>query len=766
MNDAKLETLDEQGTAPRSVIADGTSAHAIKQQLITADIPRSRQRATIKAMYDGHPPFDPADLKKRGQGDRSNTNMKRAAAMTNQMSDSYLDMQFETSTMADVQIEHGTSGKGYDFSEIVTREFNRTLRRWIGFYDVMSLSNFNRCYYGTGPIYFQNGLTWRPVAAEAGQIMVDKDASTDISRLDIMCIKRYWRMHELYRSIENETIAGNLGWNVKATEEAIRRSKYQGETFKSAPTWEQLNKEIKNNDLWYSYVSPPVILYDMLAKEYDGTISRRILTEWDSDNVLYQKMDVANQFNQLIFPFFLSKQEGSWHSIRGLGAQFYNVLRALDLVDNQILDMTMIGGSLVIRPKTGAAYDKLNSVRLGPVTVIPPDVDYIQATFPNLSTTGIPTHNLLLQTLSNTTGSYHTNSSMTQDGGEAATATEKNIDLSQLSSLSSSQQNQFYNECDNLLLEMFRRMANPNLPDRNSALGKQEDFKEARDFQQRCLDRGVPLSALQAPYLQTVKSTRSIGNGSRAMKEQKANELMQMLGLISDQDVRQKMLKDIYSAKFTNSVAQRYFPPQPSIQLRSDAKTAELENAGFKSGNSFDVMDHENPVIHLQIHIPPLMQAAQAATAQGGNGQPNPQNAQQVFSLLAIALPHCSDHLKRIASDPTQKQEVVSVGKILNQLNNVAVKLQQQIGAAATQAQKQALQQAQQQNVDSQKLQLEAGKLALAQRKQAHKEATDNVKLQLQVAKDRQSLSLNDLSASIDLHQAAQPAMTNGATAE
>lgn len=770
-----LATISPSGSPPRSVISDGQSAHEVKRRLINADIGRSRQRAVLKQNYDGHPPYDPVELKKRGLADMSNTNMKRMKAMTDTQVDSYLDNQFETTDRANVTIEFGSGGyRGHDISQIVTDEYNRTLSRWKGDYSVSAKSNFNRVFYGYGPQYFEDDLNWRPIAADSGQVLVDKDADTNIDNIDILCIRRVWRLHQLYRMIQDPVLATRLGWDVDATRKAIIvAASNHTELNYNTQIWEIWNNRLKGNDIYMSYVSPGCVCYDLLVKEYDGTISRRLLTDNDSGDVLYTKYKAAKDFRQIICMFFLSEQESLIHSIRGLGAQLYNVLKQLDKIDNRIFDMTMIGGSIVIQPKTAGARDKLNSLNLGPVTVLPYDATYVQTAFPNLSQGAIVTHNMLMQAMAQTSGEYVANSQATQ-AGEAPTATQNNNDLAMLARLSSSQNNQFFTELDNRSLQMFKRLANPNLPDPSTPRGKSAWCREALDFQKRILDRGVPLGALQEPYLQSVVANRAMGHGSAQARKDQANNLLQLLPLVPNQQARELIIKDAFTGIFGSSTSKRYFPAVPGRELREDAKTAQLENAGMQAGNSFDVMDYENAVTHLSIHLPMLTQATQAlAQTSSQQGQPaNVGEIGKVYGLLVVALPHCSAHLQTIAGDPTQKQAVNAIVNVLRQLDSTASHLQFQLKAAASAQQRAAISQSQQQTNQAAQLQIDAQKLVLANRKQSHKEQVDSAKLQIEIAKVQQELKsgqqdmhLNDLNASFQVLQSLSQGASQQATA-
>lgn len=769
-SDSRLQTISLDGTPPRSVIADAASAHAIKRHMIRADIGRSAQRAIIKNMYDGHPPQDQAELLKRGIGDMSNTNMKRMAAAVNTLTDSDLDAQFETNPLFSVVTEWGN--KGPQWSEGITEEFNRSMDRWAEYYSVRAKSSFNRNFYGYGPTYFEDCYNWRVIAADTGQVYFDKDADVNLDNNDVVMFRKTWRLHELYRKIEDPVVAEKMGWDVEATRKAIyiaATSKDTSADAYSSRLWETWSNKIKGNDLYWSSVAPGIVLYDLLAVEYDGTVSRRLLTEDDTDAILHTSYKAGKSIRETLCPFFISRQESLVHCIRGYGANIYGVLKMLDKIDNRIFDMTLIAGSIVIQPKTSGARDQLNALNLGPVTVIPSEVNFVQTQFPSNSQNGIVTHNMLMQAMSQVSGEYQSATQSTQTG-EAPTATQNNNDVAMLARRSSSQRNQLFMELDNEGWQMFKRISNPNLPDKCTKAGKSEWCQEARLFQKRILDRGIPLSALQEPYLQSVKATRPIGAGSAIARVQQAHELIGMMPLVQNAQAKELMLKDAFTAIFGPALTKRYFPAIPGIQLQSTAKTAQIENNQFQDGHSLEVMDNEDAVTHLAIHLPLLMSAAQSVETQpdapAQEGQPQNMDIKgKVYALLSIALPHCSAHLQRIAGDPTMKKEVDMIVNVMRKLGATANHLQFELKAAASQQQRAAVSQAQQQTTDAAKLQLDAQKLQLAQRKQGHKEQIDNVNTQLKVAKAQQDLHLNDLDASLRVREFAKPEPTANAPA-
>ena len=77
----RLETLDDDGQPPRSVVKDAAAAHQLKRTMIMADIGRAAARGTLKGMYDGNAPKNQQKLNARGMGDSTNVNMRRASTL-------------------------------------------------------------------------------------------------------------------------------------------------------------------------------------------------------------------------------------------------------------------------------------------------------------------------------------------------------------------------------------------------------------------------------------------------------------------------------------------------------------------------------------------------------------------------------------------------------------------------------------------------------------------------------------------------------------
>lgn len=750
MNDfaSMLQTLSPDGQVPKGVVSDGYAAHAIKNRLIIDDMGRSIKRSKLKHLINGGAPFDEATRRKQGREQEPNVNFMRAYSMAQEKVDSYWDLMTETIRHFDVGIEWGSIWQSEDASEIVSTEFQRLISRWHGFHDLNAQSDFNRVYFGCGLQYFPDNLTWQPRAADAGDFFIPKSTTTRLEDLQVIMFRRRYTASQLYSKIADPEKAAQVGWNVKAVRKAISEASQQEPQFQTWQSWEEMERMIKAHDLYMSTcICPTISTMHLLSQEFDGSITLQIVTELnDNTELLYEKKKWSESFNRVINPFFISKQDGYWHAVNGLGAQFFNVLSLLDRLDNHMVWMTMIGSSLVIQPQTANDFEKLNMVSLGGVTVLPPGVNLQTTAFPNLSTNSLATRSVLQQTLQNTTGAFLVRSEDINSNQQ--TATEVATRISQLAKVSGSQQNQWSTAWSQWSYQMFRRATNPNLnPD-----SCHEWEREACCFQKRLREKleeiGVPYAATQENYLQYVRHVRSTGNGSPAMRMMQAQQFIPMIPMITNPAAQERAKKDVISWTLGYKTAERYFPDNLPKQETNEMWQAMIENTTLNGGTAIPVMDGQNPQIHAGVHLAEISKQAIAYTQQ--------QLDQQVFlQALTGHLPHIGQHLQLMQNDPTTRQQFDVFAQQFAELNRLATAVEQRVGESIQAQQQQALKMAQEQQQAMQINPIEVARLQLDTQKQEHREQMDKAKLAMKVPEQRQKAAIADVNTALAIKNSA-----------
>lgn len=743
----QLETISPTGKPPRSVIADCQSAQAIVNTMIEEDRPRSTLRARNKALYDGAAPWNPKTLREEGQANRTNVNMRQAKAITDSSVDSYWDARQEVPRRVDVVLEIPgvTEWQAQAWAEVIACGFDKLLKWWgQGYFALCAKSDWNRIYHGGGPQYFEHADTWQPRSAEFGEVLVPSDAPTDLDDNRIMAIRKSYDMQTLYRFIENPEQATLLGWNVAACRKAIELAPEKNGWYWDNP--EKREQQLKDNGYFLCETQNAMIpCIHLMVKEFDGKISRYIMCEWGEINEYLCKPKMRYEsFKEFINPYFINTAEGYWHGVRGLGSQFYNILRIMDIMSCQFIDLTCISSSVLLVPRSEGDLKKLLSTQLGPITILPPDTTVQSAQFPNLSQNGMMVNQMLLQTLQNTTGAYMQRASAPD--GQAMTATQVAANIANAAKLSTSQQNQFYTQESEMGFEMLRRAINPNIRD------DREYGRLAKKFQKYCEDHGVPKKYLHKRFIGEVRAVRASGAGSPAMRMMLSQQKLGMIGLITDPTLQYRAKREAWADIFGYESAARYFPDQPVPQTTQEFSDADGENADMRVGQARQVFPYQNPAIHLQVHLPDMMQRYEATQ----NGQYNPQ---EMWAYLSTGLPHSQQHLAQMAFDPTQKEKFKEYNDAFQQLVRLANQLQQQLtDQAKAQAKEQMRQMQEMQKMleaaQNQNDPVELAKLQLAYQKQAHKEMMDRARLGLTASKQQQQAAVTDIDTAIKVKDA------------
>jgi hypothetical protein len=277
-------------------------------------------------------------------------------------------------------------------------------------------------------------------------------------------------------------------------------------------------------------------------------------------------------------------------------------------------------------------------------------------------------------------------------------------------------------------------LANPNIVEEDHG------GPEALEFQQACIKRGVPSAALLD--IDSVKATRSIGQGSSAARMQAMELIGQYLPQLPESN-RKRVINANIAAIAGQTGVDTFGIPEETKPDGNDMSIASLENNAFQSGGQVIVDPDQNHFVHLTVHLQFASQIVQGVQEQ----QVDPRQAAQIMSA---ALPHFIVHLQNMESDPTRKEQFDSMNeqvgelmKIADQINSMAQDLQEREQEAMMQEQQQP-QQTPQMMVAMNKIQLDQAKfqndailkqqkvqhqLALKDKQVAQKLMIDKVKL-------------------------------------
>lgn len=668
LSELSLENISKEGKVPTHRIKDAKAALDIFNNLLKADEPAAINRTRVQAMLDGVAPYSDQALRASGQAFRTNLNFGEGEKYLEQAMSAYVDLINSVEVLVRIQTLAGDPSQRMEWSRIMSEEYSQTLRDWTGFnYQYLNLCN-HFIAHGVGINYHDDDYCWHWKSTGMGDIVVPRQTRACEEDIEVACAQRDMSVTELYSYIENEDAAKTLGWDVGAVKKAISQA---CSGLPDTDSWEKIQAQIKNNDLWTGGKASRVQVVHLWVKEFDGSVTHLIVDRKGESKEFLRKAENVYRKMSDGFTFFTYGigTNGTYHSIRGLGHKIFQHIQLSNRIRSQATDNAMLAGSPMLQPDDERALENLAFNYFGPFAIVPPNVKFVDRAVPNVSQTMMPILQDLSRLADERTGQYSTSgvfSGGSPGGGSSRkTRFEVAAHLEEASKLTVTAFNLFYNPWDRFHVGVARRFHNPDYP--SSAPG----YDAVLDYRERCLSRGVPEEALNAVDAARTRAVRAVGNGSQAARTVGLQQLNELMGTF-DEEGRHNLVRDQVAALVGQEAADRYVPARPDVRVPMDAKHAQLENVHLQEGAEIEVFPNEAHLVHLQIHVP-AMEKVFGAVEQGAIP------LEEAYMRTNILFQHSVVHLEQVQQDPTVVEKVREYNQRLQQLSELIVNGQKQL---------------------------------------------------------------------------------------
>jgi hypothetical protein len=320
----------------------------------------------------------------------------------------------------------------------------------------------------------------------------------------------------------------------------------------------------------------------------------------------------------------------------------------------------------MFQPQTAADAEKLKTVQIGPYRILPPGLNLIQQNVtPNLSA-AMQTAQFFQGQESDDIGSFMP--SVSGGAGRKKGNKEIEMEIGEKSRLTNTRAEIYLQALDVHYAEVYRRASNPNLVEEDHG------GPEALKFQKACLNRGVPAAAMLD--MDSVKATRSIGQGSSAARMQAMEMIAEYLPQLPEGNRKRVINANIAAIAGQTGVETFGIPEEKKIE-GSDLSIASLENNALQNGGHVLIDPDQSHETHMQVHL----QFSGSIIKGIQDKQEDPVAADKAMQSL---IPHMLTHLKYMEEDPTQEakynefnEQVSELMKIADQLNRMAADIQQ-----------------------------------------------------------------------------------------
>lgn len=666
-----LANVAPGGAPPKRRINSVEAARSVYDDCLLDAEPAARVRARIRGLVDGNQPYNPEELKRLGQSWRTNVNFREAEAIIDTNSAALWEMQQDLYVLARFTPRNPSLGyspdNGLDYGSVISEEYTRTLRGWSGFTIYNDLVIHDSMESGMGAFLWRDEMTYRPDWFNISNFVFPKKAKCELSKLDFFFLRDEIQLADLYNYVESPEIAAQLGWNDKAVKALLVRLFIGGDAnasgspddeFQMSP-WESMQQKLKNNDSDVQRRQfEGVKVVRMFVRELSGnqSITQYIFTEDDTradgvdpsqeepapDTFLFEKSGQYQSMSQCLWCLLYSYGDGYLRSVKGLGHRIAPHCELSNRFIGQTFDSGTLSASLLLQPKSGVDYQKLQIIRTGAITYLPENLQTIQTSFAPRMDGLLMMRDMSTAILNNNTGVFKIKNENPMKREAEKTAKQVMSEEGKEARFEKNQAAYFYVQADLLHQEIARRLFKREYAE--SAL-PYEGKKEAKAFRDRCLARGVPESLLD-PELWDIKAERALGLGSPGMRLDVTGQLLSIKGMLPEEK-QGHVVREFIAARAGWDQVDRYFPLLPKDVFSSDAGSiATLENNDFAEGSWVPVGSDQLHATHLRVHFVPLLQIAEVVASS-----PEKLDPRKAYPVFANAIPHIQQHLGFMAKD-------------------------------------------------------------------------------------------------------------------
>lgn len=745
----RLETLDEEGRAPKSRIKDARSALEVWDVMRKADGPSSFDRARIDSGYDNEKPFGSKIQPYRVNVSWGWLDMVLGMAMAG-----YVDIFNAVESFFECPTDYGLIGEKKELEDVVAQMISEVIREWPDFFPNFLRAASVFIKHGVSVALMNDESDWRWEATDLSDFKMPRKTKVGQENIKVAGCLRFYSPVDLYRMIEDEERATELGYDVDAIKDAIRDSIENNNNFSrfKDTDWEKLQVELRNNDLFFSHGSSNaenIRVVNLWVQEFDGRISHcMVLDDESCEDFLYKGV---GRYDNIYQPFILFTYgvgtNGYYHGIRGQGYKSFPEHGALNIAACQMLEMATYGSAMTLQPKDESSMQEMQFMPVGPFNLITPGISVLKdSVVPNVSQNALPVLQAFGQMFRDRTAQYSTEQLVNQNIEKSKFQVQS--ELGQIAKMSVSDLNLFYISFELLLKEMVRRMK------RKSYAVDQPGGKYVMELHKRLLKAGKesggdPNRYLNAFYeldTERLKVRRAVGGGSEAARMLSYDRLMGMIfGQLPDRG-QKALVWDIASEVAGHRNANRYAdrPGSESIPV-VDVGMAQLENQVLFMGGQIQRIDGQNDFTHAKVHLefimPMVSQAKDAIAAD------DMETLGKLLPGINAVNQHNAEHVQRISRDPLLKVESAQMRQALQQsdeiLHNGLLKLQKRQAEAQKEQLHQQGQQQQPQIDQATMMKIESERADREARLQMDAEALKQ-KLLLQREEHAQKLMLRD----------------------
>lgn len=649
--------LDSGGKPTQHSVRDIAMARDIVQTVVMAGRNRSIVNSRILAKYNAERPYDAYKLEAEGLGWRSNFTTKPLPSMIEKVAPRFVSAidgvkYFTNSTLGNQW--QNSAEKSEKFQSLVTD----TIRNRRGWRTLIEDIAFNNALFGHSIVAWLDEYTWFPMHFMQEESFVADGTKADPRLAQIVVLKETYLPNELFSMIKDQEAAKDAGWNIPNTITAINRAspvqvRDRLNVGGTLETWYQ--NALRELTIGASYMAgnSVVIVYNLLAREVDGTVSHYRMAGPEMLEIFSRDNRFPSMEDTVSFYAF-QKGNGTLHGSKGIGRDIYELAGMIDRTRNEVVDRLIMSGKTLIQGDVKRIHTFKMSV-IGATVIVPTGWNVLEQKMDGNVEGFLKLDVYFNQLVNQLIGSTSIPQAPSGEGMRSPAAW--NLLAQREEEGQDVRISRFLTQFVTMVGTMQKRLCDPDT--------SESDAKEMQKELLRYMSREEINELAKASPATTINDLTPLQRQLRVSiaQEKKGNPLYNQRAL---------EVEDL-TARMDSDFAERVLMPDqdPTVQAEQQ-RMQELEMLLLAQGQAVPVSPRDNHLIHLQVIMPATEQMAG-------------QLAQGQFSTneLQVALAHINEHYTNAVQQGVPKEQLTQVAELVRKAGAALAQLQQHDQAAA-----------------------------------------------------------------------------------
>lgn len=635
------------------------------------DLTRSKHRSWVDRLFNGEPPWTPAEAQE--EGIEWNYSNKQGAKLAHDARGRFNNAHLSSSVYFSLKLDSGPRHKRPQWQARATNEIGRMMKRSLPYETTLRETFAPTVLHGAGPCLWPDKFKWNPECVGLGDLRIPSRTYVNFRNHTEMGIYREFTPGELARKIGGEKVSANwkkglvkkaINWAVQQTDNGASYTADIDIQRNPERWWEELRA---NSGYWCSDAVQTIPAYDFYHQDHDDQkwyrkiiLTNSSVVDGADEGFLYNSTrpyaDNLSEFFHCQFADYNNVAPFYFGSVRGLGHMLYDLIFALNRLDCKITESAFEQLMMLFFASDPADRDRLDKLILQNRGVIPDGLRIV----PNTERYS-PNQNIVqgaagrLQNQVNQNSSSFTNDAAVEAGQQKEqTLGEWAGKLSIYNQMVSATLELSYRYQTHQYREIFRRFCKKDSTD-----------KDVQEYQKRCLKAGIPKEILLDAERWEVVPERVMGGGNRALAVQEAQAIYNIRPSLSPRGQVAAAHNLVMAISNNPDMADELVDLDAMPKANTTQKGTEALFGTIMQGimpMDTDIADHIS-VIETMLG----MLGAKVNTYQQTGGI---APAEQIIGMQTAAA-FTDKHIKLLAEDPEEKAKVKEYGDALKEMQNL-----------------------------------------------------------------------------------------------